>query len=295
MTDPENALLRDEMEEESPYRRRQKAVAVSRRRLPRARRWLKALVVALVVIPALAYSGFRLWEFVRSSASFRLNPATDIVVNGNHFVSQGEIVAALLGSGRRSEKAALGPNVFSLSLEDAAKQVESLSWVRSATLVRTYPHRLVVNIVERTPVAFANVGGHLKLVDAEGVLLDKPEKAHFDFPVLSGFDSLGAADRKARMALEQDFVGQVAGELPRSGWIVSEIGLADGDDLKAVLVQGQDTVLVHFGHQDFAQRFHTFLALLPQLRAASPKINSVDLRYRNEVVVNPEPAAAGDK
>jgi cell division septal protein FtsQ len=77
-----------------------------------------------------------------------------------------------------------------------------------------------------------------------------------------------------------------------SGWLVSEVDLSDADDLKAVLVEGEDTILVHFGHQDFSERFHDFLALIPEMRASKSRINSVDLRYRNQVVVNPQPASS---
>jgi cell division septal protein FtsQ len=145
-----------------------------------------------------------------------------------------------------------------------------------------------VHVVERTPVAFANVGGRIQLVDGEGALLQKPEKAFFDFPILLGLDSVGGApERKSRLSLYDDFSKQLAGELPRAGWLISEVDLADADDLKALLIQGQETILVHFGHELFAQHFHTLLTSLPELRKTNPKIDSVDLRYRNQIVVNP--------
>jgi hypothetical protein len=138
-------------------------------------------------------------------------------------------------------------------------------------------------------VAFANFGGHVGLVDNEGVLLDKPESAFFDFPVLTGLDlSAGSEECRTRLALYQGFMRQVGEEIARSGWIVSEADLSDGDDLKALLVQGRETVQVHFGHENFLQHFHTFLALLPELRKSNAPIDSVDLRYRNQVVVNPQ-------
>jgi len=170
--------------------------------------------------------------------------------------------------------------------------VESISWVRSAVLRRVYPHRLIVQVVERTPVAFAKEGGRIKLVDSEGTLLEKPEKAFFDFPIVAGLNSVsGARERKSRLDLYHAFCEQLAGELPSSGWLISEVDLADADDLKALLVQGQETILIHFGSEAFAERFHDLLTSLPELRKTSPKIDSLDLRYRNQIVVNP----SGDK
>jgi cell division septal protein FtsQ len=216
-----------------------------------------------------------------------LHSADDIQVIGNQFVSREEVADALglplhAGSGP-------GAKVFRLSLAAQRKRVEAIAWVRSAALTRVFPNRLVVHVVERIPVAFVNVGGHVSLVDSEGTLLDKPESAFFDFPVITGLDPNASIDeRRARIALYQDFMRQLGEEISHSGWTFSEADLADGDDLKALLVQGHETLQVHFGHENFLQHFHTFLALLPELRKSNAPVDSVDLRYRNQVVVNPQ-------
>jgi cell division protein FtsQ len=239
-----------------------------------------------VFVP-LAFAGYRFGPSLANSSLFRLDPARDVQIDGNHFVPREEIVSALgippAESPRDVEK-----NIFQLSLDDERRRVESISWIRSAVLSRVYPHRLIVQVVERTPVAFANVGGRIKLVDSEGTLLEKPEKAFFDFPIVAGLDSVsGAAERKSRLALYHAFCEQLAGELPSSGWLISEVDLADADDLKALLVQGQETILIHFGSEAFAERFHDLLTSLPELRKTSPRIDSLDLRYRDQIVVNP--------
>ena len=126
------------------------------------------------------------------------------------------------------------------------------------------------NMEERTPVAFTNAGGHVRLVDSDAVLLDKPESASFDLPVITGLESIASLDEcRTRIALYQDFMRQLGEEISHSGWMVSEADLGDGDDLKALLVQGRDTLQVHFGHENFLEHFHTFLALLPELRKSN--------------------------
>jgi len=274
-------------EEESPYTRRRKGVTVRRSRFAFLTRVLRGACWAVVVLVPLCFAGYHLGPFAANSSLFRLDPTTDVTINGNHFVPREEIINALgippVDSPRGTEA-----NIFQLSLDDKRHRVESIAWVRSAVLSRVYPHRLVVHVVERTPVAFANVGGAIELVDSEGTLLEKPEKAFFDFPIIAGLDSVGGApERKSRLALYQTFSAQLAGELPSSGWLISEVDLVDADDLKALLVQGQETILVHFGYEVFAERFHNLLTSLPELHKANAKIDSVDLRYRNQIVVNP--------
>jgi cell division septal protein FtsQ len=271
-------------EEESPYLRRQKAVTVRRHRLRWGRFWV--LFFAIVAAPV-GIAGYLLTTFFLSSPRFELRSADDIQVVSNQFVSREEVANALglpLDGGKGP-----GLKVLRLSLEAERKRVEAIAWVQSAVLTRVFPNRLVVHVVERTPVAFANVGGHVDLVDNEGVLLDKPQSAFFDFPVLTGLDpNAGSEECRTRLALYQDFMRQVGDEIAHSGWIVSEADLSDSDDLKALLVQGRETVQVHFGHENFLQHFHTFLALLPELRKSNAPVDSVDLRYRNQVVVNPQ-------
>jgi len=271
-------------EEESPYLRRQKAVAVRRRRASWGWRWV--LFFTAVVAPV-GIASYFLTTFALSSPRFELRSADDIQVTTSRFVSREDVANALglpLHAGRGP-----GIKVFRLSLEALRKQVEAIAWVRGAALTRGLPNRLVVRIIERTPVAFANVGGHVSLVDSEGVLLDKPESATFDFPVITGLDwNAGLVECRTRIALYQDFMRQLGEEISRSGWIVSEADLADGDDLKALLVQGPETLQVHFGHEDFLEHFHRFLTVLPELRKSNTPLDSVDLRYRNQVVVNPQ-------
>ena len=279
-------------EEESPFRRRQRVVPVRRGRFGRVRRFLRWTLVGVLVLPPLGYASYRLVVFGLTSPRFVLTSAEDIVLTGNHYVSREEVLNAL--GFPASGKLASGVNVFRLSLDEKKRQVESIPWVRLATLSRAYPHRLAVNLVERTPVAFVNVEGRVKLVDGEGVLLDKPEQASFDFPVLAGLDATGGVtERRARLALYEEFSREVSREASASGWLVSEVDLADPDDLKAVLVQGRETLQVHFGHESFRERFHNLLTLLPEVQKGNTRIDSVDLRFLNQVVVNPQTTQSG--
>jgi cell division protein FtsQ len=269
-------------EDESPYLRRQKAMAVRRRRFSVRARWVVVNFAALLAAGAVSYA---LVSFALHSPRFLLTSADDILVDGNRYVSRQEIVRALGFPATGPVRAPV--NLFRLSLAEKRKQVEAIPWVRSASLARAYPHRLAVHVVERVPVAFANVAGRLKVVDGDGLFLEKPERAEFDFPVVSGLEIAPAlTERKQRLALYQDFVGGVAEEAQKSGWMISEVNLGDADDLRALMIQGPDTIEFHFGDRGFAERFGNFLAMLPEVRKTNARLDSVDLRYQNQIVVN---------
>ena len=283
-------------DEVSPYRRRQKAVPVRSRRFARLRRVLRWLLFTTFVLLPVAYAAYHLAESVLTSRLFVLNSADDVAVEGNRYVSKEQIAEALgISSGLGRAKRRTRVNMLRLSLDKATGEVESIPWVRSARLTRAYPHHLTVRVEEREPVAFVNVEGRLKLIDREGVLLERPEKATFDFPVLAGLDSrLSPPERRSRLGLYREFMQQISSEAAPSGWVVSEVDLSDSDDLKAVVVRDNKNLELHLGHDEFGARFHNFLALLPALVQGEVSAASVDLRYGNQIVVNPQPAAAGE-
>ena len=236
------------------------------------------------------FAGYGLATFALTSPYFVLTSPEDIVVAGNHFVSREEVLGALGLPLTGNLKT--GTNIFRMSLDVRRRGVETLPWVRTASVTRILPHGLLVHITERTPVAYANVGGRVSLVDDDGMLLEKPDNGVFDFPVLYGLENLAGIDeRRARLALYLEFMRQLGVEAPRAGWMISEVYLSDAEDLKALLINGQQTVQVHFGQKDFLPRFRNFLALLPEIQKSNGKLDSVDLRYRNQIVVDPQTSA----
>jgi len=247
-------------------------------------RW--GIVVLLLLIP-IGYGGYRLAVFGSTSPDFSLTSADDVILTGNQFVSRDEAMNALglPSAGRLSP----GLNIFKMSMEEKRRQLESIPWVERATLTRAYPNRLAVHLEERVPVAFVQVNGQLKLADRNGVLLEKPDRATFNFPVVTGLDAVGGpTERASRLSVFMDFSRDLAGEAASSGWMVSEVDLADPDDLKAMLVARQETIQVHFGHGSFGERFRNFLTLLPELKKSGQPVDSIDLRYGRQVVVNPK-------
>ena len=133
----------------------------------------------------------------------------------------------------------------------------------------------------------------MALVDAHGVILERPVEGNFHFPVVTGIGADTALeDREKRMQLFSGFAQQIetvhAGALDQ----VSEVDLADDDDVRATLTglgggsQADAPVLVYFGNSDFAGKYQTLVEDIGQWRAKAGPIESVDLRFSREAVVN---------
>jgi cell division protein FtsQ len=79
---------------------------------------------------------------------------------------------------------------------------------------------------------------------------------------------------------------------------VSEVDLSDATDLRATLaglgqmgltgLDDQGPVLVHFGNKDFESKFRILMENFVQWRSSAGRVESVDLRFSKQVVVNPE-------
>jgi cell division protein FtsQ len=271
---------------ETPYMRRSRAVAVRQSRVPQGiRRFAWWVGVIIFILVPLGVGGYLLGEYLLTSPCFQVAAPADVVVEGNHYVSKEEVLAALGVHGANSSG---GGNIFTESPADREKKVESIPWVRTATVVRSFPHHLIVYVRERKPVAFVDVGSRILMVDQQGVVLDPPERGRFNFPVIKGLDFEGSpADRRVQLNLYEEFMRETSGKMAGSGWTVSEVDLSDASNLKTLLVQNGQTLLVYFGNDGFLKRFENLMTVLPRLRKTNARIDSVDLRFRDQVVVNP--------
>jgi cell division septal protein FtsQ len=270
----------------SPYRRREKPVGVRRQRESSSARALRLAFLNVLVPLAIGYGVYRLGVNATLSPRFLFSPERSMTVSGNRVVTKDQLFEALGFTGLASSNQI---SLFRLGLAAERRRVEEIPWIKAARLTRIFPNHLAVCVRERTPIAFANVGGHIQLVDGDGAFLRMPPKASFDFPVLDGLDSVAnVAQRKELLDTYQQFMRDAEREIAGSEWKVSQADVGHPDDLRILLVRGNETILVHFGDTDFSQRLKTFLSIAPRVLQSYPKVNSMDLRYHNEVVVDPD-------
>lgn len=265
---------------ESPYLRRQRPGAIRRRRKPRrARRLGKWILLLLLVLISSGGAAFWFQMLPESSPSPLRFSSSRVQVRGNRYVTRREILEHLDLRGMGS--------LFDFSLESRRRQLEGIDWVQEAWVVRLFPNGLGVWVREREPVAFVRVADSIKLLDTQGVVLETPLGYSFDFPVLTGWNEAGEEEvSRLRLRLYEEFIRDWESVSP-SEWSVSEVNVSDPRDLKAVLVEGSESILVHFGREDFARRYRNFLSFIPRIRPTQVAIQSVDLRFKNQIVVNP--------
>lgn len=275
-------------EEEPKYLRRQKPVEIRKRKFSR-KTWplYRRILVGVAAALAIGVAAYQAGYYFLFSPGVMLESTDQIQIEGSRYVGRDAITEKF--------SADLGRSVVRVPLEDRRKAIESLPWVEQAGVQRVLPNQLRVQIAERVPVAFLRTAGDLSLVDAHGMILERPAGAEFHFPVVAGVaDAMAREERESRMNCYVQFMKDI--ELAQAGADdrVSEVDLSDAADLRATLTGlgpapgDPSPVLVHFGDSDFGNRYHLLSENIAQWRASAGSVDSVDLRFARQVVVNPE-------
>ena len=275
-------LVELDKEKESPFLRAQKRVSVRRAALPKktATRLLWA-VAAIAVAAVTAVSAATLYHYGEHSWRFRVNSSDDIEITGLSNITRSQVIEVM--------GADIGRNVFFIPLDRRQKQLEQIPWVESASVMRFAPNRLGIQIQERTPVAFARVGSKIMLVDSGGVLMELSTKKRYSFPVIVGISSSEPlTTRAAQMKIYDQLIRELDSGGGRYSSELSEVDLSDPEDVKVLTNDPDGEVLVHLGSSNYLDRFKIYVAHLREWRQQFPKLESVDLRYDRQIIVNPD-------
>ena len=275
-------LLDLDAEKELPFLRAQKRVSVRRSPLPKktAARLLW-VVIAVSVAAATALGAAMFYRYEEHSWRFRLDSSDNIELAGLSNVTRPQVMEVM--------GADIGRNIFFIPLDQRQKQLQQIPWVASASVMRFAPNRLKIQIQERTPVAFAQVGSKVMLIDAGGVLMDLTNKKRFSFPVIIGMSaSEPLSTRSIRMKTFNELVHELDSGGGHYSQDLSEVDLTDPEDVKALTNDPAGEVLVHLGSANFLDRFRIYVAHLREWRQQFSKLESVDLRYDQQIIVNPD-------
>ena len=288
-TAPDGALddarmLDLDVEQESPFLRGQKRVSVRRGSLPRkAATGLTWTVLAAAVVFVFGAATAALYHYGEHSWRFRIESSDDIEIAGLQNVTRFQIMEVMGGD--------IGRNIFFVPLGERKRTLEKIPWVESASVMRFVPNRLKIEIHERTPVAFARVGSRIFLIDSVGTLMDLPAagKKKYSFPVILGMNSgEPPSTRAARMKIYNDVASQLDAGGAHYSQDLSEVDLSDAEDVKVLASDPQGEVLVHLGSSNYLERYKVYVSHVREWRQQFDKLESVDLRYDRQIIVNPD-------
>ncbi len=278
-------------DDEPRYLRRQKPVEIRRKKFG-GRTWsfYRRVLIISVAGAAGVTAAFFVGRFFLYSPQVLLLKPDQIELTGNHIVGR----EAVLDKFYRDR----GQSVLRIPLDARRSAIEELPWVESASVQRILPNRIRVELTERTPIAFLRNGTELALIDAHGVILDRPRGEELQFPVVTGLsENMPRDERERRMQTYQEFIKSI--DLVRAGSSehVSEVDLSNPRDLRVVMTglahpNDPQAVTIHFGSGDFTGKYRMLVENFVQWQTNAGRVQSIDLQYSRQVVVNPDTGAS---
>jgi cell division protein FtsQ len=247
------------------------------------------VLLLLVVLGAMVYEGR---AFAISSWRFRIGGINNIELAGDVPNSRAAVLEKM--------RDVVGHNIFQISLAERKRELEKIPWVETATVIRLWPNHLRVIVKERTPAAFIAIGDQIELIDAQGVLMEIPPgvRSDYSFPVILGAnENEPLFSRAARMKVFMRLMRELDGGDGTQGKArysrdVDEVDLSDPEDVRVTAKGGSGPIELHLGNENFLQRYLVFLSNVQKWEQERGKLESVDLRYGREVILNPDMHAA---
>jgi len=179
-----------------------------------------------------------------------------------------------------------GRSIYLCPISERRHMLLGIDWVKEATVSRIWPNKLYVKIIERTPVAFVQVAGthggtQFGLIDTEGVLLDPKRVANLKLPVMIGVTAADTEDvRRQRvkrlLRLKQELGPELMAKL-------SEIDIADLENIKVTQKFERHAVVLMLGNHDFLFRMNNFIANYDQIKLRLADARLLDLRLKDRI------------
>ena len=184
---------------------------------------------------------------------------------------------------RAVETSVHGAGLLSVNLGRVRTAVASLPWVDTASVTRSWPRGLIVQIVEQVPVARWSSGG---LINTRGELFQSRAR---DIP--AGLPLLSGPDGSAQSVAERYFSMQA--RLAERGLRITALTLDPRGAWHFDLANG---VTVRLGRKRIDARFDTFMTVAAKIVAVrASDIAYVDMRYMNGFAIGWRVGAAPRK
>jgi cell division protein FtsQ len=230
------------------------------------------------------------WLAVLAGAAWGAREARSFLITDSRFrLEKLEIRGAVYTSRARLQNifaSDFNRGILQIPLAERRRHVLAIDWVRTASITRVWPDRIVVTVTERKPVAFAKlpVPGTLRhwlaLIDDEGILLSLPPKVRFALPVLSGI-SEEQSDDERRVRVES--MNHLLADLGPQAKDISEVNAASAQDMRVMADVNGQPVELWLGDQHFRSRYLNFLRHYEDIRRRDERAAVFDLRFDDRI------------
>jgi cell division septal protein FtsQ len=234
-------------------------------------RSLAELTSKFFLAGVVCYLIFAGWNFLISTPRFQIQ---NISFQGNNVLTDAQILE-WLGPVK-------GENLIAIDLVELSQRLSENPWIQSASIRRSFPQGLEFKLTERVPYARIKKD-QIYLVDSFGITLspEKPEYRHLPLIIMQG--------EKENNFLE----GKVLHSLKTMHYF-NKLSFFENNPLDAAELIGHSRVLFITRNRDIQIQMSmgrldegrkNFLLILDTLEEEHPKIQMIDLSFKDQVVI----------
>lgn len=235
-------------------------------------RWMnKILLVAAGV-----YGVYFCYQFFTTSPRFAVSTVT---LTGNHTLSEQELLEQL--------GPVTGANIFLLNLESLSTKLAGHPWVQTVSVRKAFPREILVHVKERKPYARIKLD-KVYIMDNFGVLLAPETPAYHHLPLVS-HPPLKEETVLGRNVSEDGVISSL-----QTMHYFNQLSFFSGHPIQSAEIDGFSRVTfitgdgkmkVFMNLETISQNFKNFLIVQETLEKGIKNIESIDLSFKDKIVV----------
>jgi cell division protein FtsQ len=230
---------------------------------------LLSFVVLYVTVPRAALLIARVQDSFLNHSYFAVR---EIKVSSGQRIGGSEIVA-MAGLSH-------GMNLWRVDTQKIAREISRHPWVKRVEVRREFPHRVVIQVEERTAKAILVLGKSYYIDEDGNVFQQMTEGERPDLPLLSGLDrqelSYYSTPEKIQAALS------LSDQLGRRSLPVSELQFTTGG---LVLYLASYPIVLSMGWGDWKEKLAKFDRIWAEWKGKESYLVSMNLSFHNQVVL----------
>lgn len=175
-------------------------------------------------------------------------------------------------------------NIFNIDRQKLANKLVELPQIKGVVITRDLPKKLIIEVNERRPIAIVGIQSSYQIIDSEGqVIATTKNLAYWNLPLVTGVEVINDGKRlkiSSEIKKAISYLGMLSDQLLKD---ISELNISKGDGLQLFLVDGGIVKLS--SNFDNKAKSKIFTSVYNDLKSKGQKIEYIDLRYGNNVIV----------
>lgn len=236
-----------------------------------------------VLLLALCYGAFHAYLFLTSSSRFAIS---QITVEGLSRMTKESLLQTL--------PTIEGKNLFLLDLEGMTQQLTANPWVNAASIQRKWPNAVTIRVAERKPYARIQLDD-VYVMDNFGFLVTRDQENFSHLPLITG-TTIPAPELGQRVVSGEILKGL------RAMHYLNRLPFFETDPVTSVEISGptlltfstrEEGLKIRMAADDVQTGFQNFKIILDALNPARVGVDTIDLSFRNKVVIQPKSGSKG--